>query len=126
MKIKTLNLSSILQDIISLTKAVLKIFEMKKLFTILLILVNVVLNAQTTLPTSWNFSNPGISSPPVGWTMNLGTNGNLTYAFGIGDNLSARLDATDENFVISFSDKPGSLSYYLSPQNAGNPWGWSI
>lgn len=123
MKIKTLNLSSILQEILSLTKAVLKNFDMKKLFTILLGFTSIVINAQTTLPTSWNFSNPGISTPPVGWTMNLGTNGNLTYAFGIGDALSARLDATNENFVINFSDKPGSLSYYLSPQNAGNAWG---
>jgi endonuclease I len=123
LKIKTLNLSSILQEILSLTKAVLKNFDMKKLFTILLGFTSIVINAQTTLPTSWNFSNPGISTPPVGWTMNLGTNGNLTYAFGIGDALSARLDATNENFVINFSDKPGSLSYYLSPQNAGNAWG---
>lgn len=112
-----------MQEILSLTKAVLKIFEMKKIFTILFGLISIVINAQTTLPTSWNFSNPGISTPPVGWTMNLGTNGNLTYAFGIGDALSARLDATNENFVINFSDKPGSLSYYLSPQNAGNAWG---
>jgi endonuclease I len=96
---------------------------MKKLFTILLSLLSIVINAQTTLPTSWNFSNPGISTPPVGWTMNLGTNQNLTYAFGIGDNLSAKLDATNENFVINFSDKPGTLSYYLSPQNAGDAWG---
>jgi endonuclease I len=97
---------------------------MKKLFTILLILLNVVLNAQTTLPTSWNFSNPGISSPPVGWTMNLGTNGNLTYpTIGVGaDKMSARLDATGENFIIAFSDRPNILSYYLGPQNAGWPW----
>jgi endonuclease I len=78
---------------------------------------------QTTLPTSWNFSTPGISTPPTGWTLALGTNGNLTYGFGIGDALAARLDATGENFVIQFTDKPGPLSYYLSPQNAGNAWG---
>ncbi len=79
--------------------------------------------AQTSLPTSWNFSNPGITTPPTGWTMALGTNGNLTYAFGIGDALSAKLDATGEYFMIQFSDKPGPLSYYLSPQNAGAAWG---
>ena len=96
---------------------------MRKLFTLLSVCFFLNGFAQTTLPTSWNFSNPGISTPPTGWTMNLGTNGNLTYAFGIGDALSARLDATGENFVISFSDKPGNLSYYLSPQNAGSAWG---
>ncbi|MFY8020437.1 MAG: endonuclease [Bacteroidia bacterium] len=96
---------------------------MRKIFTLLYVCLFLNGMAQTTLPTSWNFSTPGISTPPTGWTMNLGTNGNLTYAFGIGDALSARLDATGENFVISFSDKPGNLSYYLSPQNAGSAWG---
>lgn len=97
---------------------------MKKFsFSLSLILLQFVLLAQTNLPTSWNFSNPGIASPPAGWTMNLGSNGNLTYAFGIGDALSCRLDATGENFVIHYSGKAGPLSYYLSPQNAGAAWG---
>lgn len=97
---------------------------MKK-FTFLasLLFIHLWVLAQTNLPTSWNFSNPGIATPPVGWTMNLGSNGNLTYAFGIGDNLSCRLDATGENFVIHYSGKAGALSYYLSPQNAGAAWG---
>lgn len=97
---------------------------MKKLsFLILFLVGQFVLLAQTNLPTSWNFSNPGIANPPAGWTMNLGSNGNLTYAFGIGDALSCRLDATGENFVIHYSGKSGPLSYYLSPQNAGAAWG---
>ncbi len=79
--------------------------------------------AQALLPTSWNFSTPSISSPPAGWTLGLGTNGNLTYAFGIGDALSCRLDATGEFVTINITDKPGELSYYLSPQNAGAAWG---
>jgi endonuclease I len=97
---------------------------MRKLFSAgLFLLASVALQAQTTLPTSWNFSAPGIANPPAGWTLGLGTNGNLTYAFGIGDALSCRLDATGEFAMIHFADKPGPLSYYLSPQNAGNPWG---
>lgn len=79
--------------------------------------------AQAVLPAVWNFSNPNISNPPAGWTLGLGTNGNLTYAFGIGDNLSARLDATGEYMTLQFAQKPGELSYWLSPQNAGNAWG---
>ncbi len=79
--------------------------------------------AQALLPTSWNFSTPSIASPPVGWTLGLGTNGNLTYAFGIGDAISCRLDATGEFVTINITDKPGELSYYLSPQNAGAAWG---
>jgi len=97
---------------------------MKKFsFLISFLCFQLVLLAQTNLPTSWNFSNPGISNPPTGWTMNLGTNGNLTYAFGIGDALSCRLDATNEHFIIHYSGKSGPLSYYLSPQNAGAAWG---
>jgi endonuclease I len=97
---------------------------MKKfLFGLVLVLFQLSLLAQTNLPTSWNFSSPGIGSPPVGWTLGLGTNGNLTYAFGIGDNLSCRLDATNEYVLIQIADKPGALSYYLSPQNAGAAWG---
>lgn len=79
--------------------------------------------AQALLPTSWNFSTPSIASPPTGWTLGLGTNGNLTYAFGIGDALACRLDATGEFVLINITDKPGELSYYLSPQNAGAAWG---
>ncbi|MCG9881196.1 MAG: endonuclease [Bacteroidia bacterium] len=102
---------------------------MKKFsFLASLLIVQLCVLAQTNLPTSWNFSNPGISTPPSGWTMNLGTNGNLTYAFGVsgsasvnGD-LSCRLDLPGENFIIHYSGKSGPLSYYLSPQNAGNAW----
>lgn len=79
--------------------------------------------AQALLPTSWNFSSPSIASPPAGWTLGLGTNAGLTYAFGIGDAISCRLDATSEFVTINITDKPGELSYYLSPQNAGAAWG---
>lgn len=78
---------------------------------------------QATLPTSWDFSNPSIATPPQGWTLNIGTVGNTTYSFGAGDNISCRLDNTGENVVIWIADKPGPISYYLSPQNAGAAWG---
>lgn len=98
---------------------------MKKNLLILLafIALNTGAFAQATLPLAWDFVNPSITTPPAGWTMNLGTNGNLTYSFGAGDAISCRLDATGENVVIFFNDKPGTLSYYLSPQNAGAAWG---
>lgn len=73
--------------------------------------------AQTTLPTVWNFSTPGISTPPVGWTTGLGTNGNLTYSGAAnsvgGDNTSCRFDATGEFLTIWFAEKPGELSYWI-------------
>ena len=87
---------------------------MNKILTILIaIAFTSIASAQTTLPTSWDFTTPGISNPPNGWTLNLGTNGNLTYATGVNDVLSCRLDATGENVVIWFADKPGAVSYYL-------------
>lgn len=94
---------------------------MKKTLLITL-LFPVMAFAQAVLPTSWGFTTPGVSTPPTGWQYNVGTNGNLTYAFGKGDALSARLDATGENITINFSEKPGVLTYYISPQNAGKPW----
>ena len=96
----------------------------KNILATALCLFSILLNAQTTLPTSWNFSTPGISTPPNGWSYNLTVGGtNLTYGFGIGDALACRLDATGEYLIIHFADKPGPLSYYLSPQNAGAAWG---
>src|ERR1043166_1128774 len=75
------------------------------------------INAQTTLPTAWNFSSPGISTPPDGWYPNLGTNGNLTYSgssFVVGpDAYSCRFDATQENVEIWFDASAGPLSYYI-------------
>jgi hypothetical protein len=68
--------------------------------------------AQTTLPTSWNFSTPGAATPPTGWSYSLGT-GNLTYQSGIGDNVSLRLDVTGEYLQIDFAEKPGPVSYYV-------------
>lgn len=98
---------------------------MKKWITLGLSLCVTILQAQTTLPAAWNFSTPGITAPPVGWSLDnsrAGGTGGQTYAFGTGDNLSCRFDAAGENLVVFFADKPGQLSYYVSPQNAGNPW----
>jgi hypothetical protein len=82
--------------------------------------------AQAVLPTSWNFTTPGISTPPTGWTTGLGTNGNLTYSGGGfsvgGDGLSCRLDATGEFLQIFFAERPGTLSYYIRGTGFGaNP-----
>ena len=82
--------------------------------------------AQAVLPTSWNFTTPGISTPPVGWSTGLGTNGNLTYSgtgFSVGgDGLSCRMDGKDEFLTVWFNDKPGNLSYYIRGTGFGaNP-----
>lgn len=98
---------------------------MKRLLLIIAFSPLLVL-AQAVLPTSWNFTTPGISTPPTGWTAGLGTNGNLTYSGGGfsvgGDALSCRLDATGEFLQISFAERPGPLSYYIRGTGFGaNP-----
>src|ERR1700710_1410375 len=91
---------------------------MKKQFLFIAItIMSSVVFAQTSLPTSWNFSVPGISTPPNGWTTGLGTNGSTTYSGASnsvgGDGIACRLDATAEFLTIWFADKPGPLSYYV-------------
>ncbi len=82
-----------------------------------LFLIPFVAVGQALLPTFWNFSTPGISTPPAGWTTGLGTNGNLTYSGAAnsvgGDNISCRFDATGEFLTIWVADKPGQLSYWI-------------
>lgn len=68
--------------------------------------------AQAVLPTAWNFSTPGIATPPEGWSYSLGS-GSLTYASGVGDNVSIRLDAQAEYLQINFAERPGPVSYYI-------------
>jgi endonuclease I len=88
---------------------------MKKLL-LSLSLLPLLAFAQTTLPTFWNFSVPGISTPPTGWMAGLGTNGNLTYSGAAnsvgGDNIACRLDATGEYLTIWFAEKPGDVSFW--------------
>lgn len=89
---------------------------MKKIFLLAFVLPFFV-KAQTTLPTFWNFSTPGISTPPTGWITGLGTNGNLTYSGASnsvgGDGIACRLDLTGEFLTIWFADKPGAVSYWM-------------
>lgn len=97
---------------------------MKKLLLVLG-LMPMLAFGQAVLPAAWNFSTPGISTPPTGWTVNnefTASTGGRTYAFGKGDNISCRFDAQGENLVINIADKPGAVRFYVSPQNAGNTW----
>ncbi len=88
-----------------------------KRFLLLVFVLPVWVMAQTTLPAFWNFSSPGIASPPNGWITGLGSNGNLTYSGSGnsvgGDGIACRLDAIGEYLTIWFADKPGALSYWL-------------
>lgn len=94
---------------------------MKNRFLLLILsaLFSINLQAQTPLPTFWNFSTPAITSPPTGWISGLVINGTggLIYSgsgFSIGgDNTAARFDATGEFITIWFAEKAGPVSYYI-------------
>ncbi|MFN5025184.1 MAG: endonuclease [Bacteroidota bacterium] len=93
---------------------------MKRTFSTLLALLLLYMSnahAQAVLPTLWNFSNPAIENPPLGWTTALNTNGNLTYSGSSnsvgGDNISCRLDGTGEAVTIQFAERAGELSYWM-------------
>jgi hypothetical protein len=89
---------------------------MKKI-VLLIYLIPLIASSQALLPSYWNFSTPGISTPPQGWTTGLGTNGNLTYSGAAnsvgGDNIACRLDATGEFLTVWIADKAGPLSYWI-------------
>lgn len=98
---------------------------MKNNLILTLVLLPFFSFGQAVLPTAWNFTTPGVATPPVGWTTNLGT-GNQTYSgngFSVGgDQFSLRLDATGEFLTIFFAEKPGPLSYYIRGTGFGaNP-----
>lgn len=75
------------------------------------------------MPVCWDFSNPAISSAPAGWSISLGTASSYNYAFGIGDNVSCKFDNTGEFIQVYFNASPSKITYYMSPQNSGSPWG---
>jgi hypothetical protein len=87
------------------------LYYMKKLL-LFLSAMPLLAFAQAVLPTSWNFSDPGIANPPTGWSYDLGT-GNTAYQSGVGDQVSLRLDQTGEYLQIHFAEKPGPVSYYI-------------
>lgn len=86
---------------------------MKSIITSLCLLVALYINAQTTLPTSWDF----VTTPatlPVGWSTNTTAN----YTSGLIDNnttssIAGKLQATDHHFTIEFFDEPGTVSYHI-------------
>ncbi len=102
---------------------------MKKIIFTFLGLGFLMANAQTTLPTSWSFANPtptGAASPspsgpesagPKGWSTKLDITASgttpFTYSSGQDGSAACKLDATGEYVKIWFTDKPGTLSYYI-------------
>lgn len=80
---------------------------MKKVLTALFFLAIVSLTAQTTLPTSWSFTN---ATYPNGWT-NSGT----AFYTGSGNTPPAcKFDGTGDWVQIYFAGAPGALSYYIT------------
>lgn len=83
----------------------------------------IFLNAQTTVPTSWDCSS---GTPPTGWTFNdLGGTGgtNYTGSASCDGNSSLRMNFDEESLVIFFGEQPGPISYQING-NTGNTAAW--
>ena len=83
----------------------------------------IFLNAQTTVPTSWDCSS---GTPPFGWTFNdLGGSGGTNYSGSAScdGNSSLRLNLDEESLVIFFGEQPGAISYQING-NTGNTAAW--
>jgi len=97
---------------------------MKKIFVFLLLttpFISSKVSAQTTLPAFWTFINPSPSADsnnaPTGWKteLDISVSGSTPYVYATGSdkNAACRLDGTGEYVKLSFTDKPGQLSYYI-------------
>lgn len=81
------------------------------------------LQAQATLPTSWDFT--AITSPPTGWSKDLSkNNGNETYSGGgyyVSGPFAIKFDGSGEYLMINFSSKPDTLQYWIRGTGS-NSW----
>lgn len=78
---------------------------MRKIIFALLFVLTANVNAQTSLPTSWNFATTTL---PTGWT----SSGGFTYYSASGNPApAAKFQATGDKMVIYFSSTPGNLTY---------------
>jgi endonuclease I len=97
---------------------------MKKcLFSILALASSLAINAQTSVPTSWDCSS---GNPPEGWTFVQTNAGNTNYvgASSCDATSSLRLDFDNEALVIFFGEQPGAFSYQIGGTAGGGPTAW--
>lgn len=85
---------------------------LRNLMAVFLILLICKSNAQTTLPTYWDFATTP-TTLPTGWT----TNTTESYTSGLpdlgGGSRAGKLKATNDFFTIHFTDEPSLVSYNL-------------
>jgi uncharacterized protein (TIGR02145 family) len=82
------------------------------------------INAQTSLPTSWNCDN---GTPPSGWNF-IQTGGvinNYSGSFSCDSISCLRLDFDNEALVIYFSEQPGAFSYQIGGTAGGGLTAWA-
>lgn len=91
---------------------------MKSIFSLLLVtFISGSLLAQTTLPTSWNFSDP----QPEGWLESLANNpGNTRYSVNGCVGSTCRLDGDDEFVSVFYSDVCGGVTYSIKGQGSAS------
>jgi hypothetical protein len=98
---------------------------MKKLLTIVAsLLLLSEMNAQTSVPTSWDCSS---GTPPTGWTFNdLGGTGGTNYTgpASCDGSSSLRLNLDEESLVIFFGEQPGTFSYLINGNYASDTAVW--
>ncbi len=93
---------------------------MKKITTAILfvILTNVTVFAQATLPLTWAFT--GSTIPATGWTT-AGTG--WGYYTGSGNPAPAgKFNASGTSLTINFNSTPGTLTYDITGNNLSNTW----
>ena len=81
--------------------------------SLLALLVNLTVNAQAVLPTSWSFSTVTL---PTGWT----ESGTAFYAPSGNTPPAMKFDNTGDYLKINFNSNPGNLTYYLAGNGFSN------
>jgi len=96
---------------------------MRNLLLIAALAAAMGLNAQATLPTSWDFT--AITTPPTGWSKDLSkNNGNETYSgagYYVSGPFAIKFDGTGEYLMVEFSSKPDTLRYWIRGTGS-NSW----
>ncbi len=75
--------------------------------SLLALLVNLTVNAQAVLPTSWSFATVTL---PTGWT----ESGTMFYSASGNTPPAMKFDNTGDYMTINFNSNPGNLTYYLA------------
>ncbi len=84
------------------------------LLSMLVVLLNTALFAQTSIPTMWDVSSTTL---PDGWT----TSGTDFYSSGTtAGSSSVKMNGDDQFVQVFFADEPGDVTYFIKGQTSNN------